>query len=168
MIKVISSFFFLMVLVSAGAVYSTKEAAENLEVQKRLLSAKILKDRAAIKVLRAEMAYLSQPARLKKLSNRFLALSPYGSYQMAHNINSIAARGEAVRVSIPLDEFPLLLPQEKPRFQESRYKEPLVQVAYEPKAIEKKTMLKSPKKSNRNIKKIGFYERMSLKLEKGE
>ncbi len=168
MIKVISSFFILMVMVSAGAVYSTKEAAENLEAQKSLLSAKILKDRAAIKVLKAEMAYLSRPARLQKLSNRFLALSPYGAYQMADSMNTIAARGTAARASLPLDDFPLLLPQEKPRFQKKKYKEPLVQVAYEPRAIVKRSTPKLQMKPSRIIKKIGFYERMSLKLEKAE
>lgn len=59
MIKVVASFFVLMVMISAATVYSLKETTKQLEARKQELAAKILKDRNAIKVLRAEMAYLS-------------------------------------------------------------------------------------------------------------
>ncbi|PCI47400.1 MAG: hypothetical protein COB49_07240 [Alphaproteobacteria bacterium] len=143
MIRIVAGFFILMVMISAGTVYSLKETTERLEARKMQLSALILKDRAAIRVLRAEMAYLSQPERLQKLSRRFLALAPLRSYQMADNMNGIAGRGDFKRLSYPVDEFPLLLPREKPAFR---------------KIIRKKI----------KVRRAGFYERISLKLGDGE
>ncbi len=156
MIKIVASFFVLMVMISAGTVYSLKETTERLEARKTQLSAKILKDRAAIKVLRAEMAYLSQPERLQKLSRRFLALSPSRSYQMADNITSIAGRENFKLAAFPVDEFPVLMPQEKPTFQKKKYNTQVTLASYP----EKKKM----KIKNSRLKEGNFYERISLKL----
>jgi len=164
MIKVVSSFFIMMVIISAGTVYSLKEATDQLEARKQQLSANILKDRAAIKVLRAEMAYLSQPERLQKLSQRFLVLSPYGSDQMAQRITSIATRENQKKVALSADDFPILLPQEKPAFQEKK-------PAFQGKKTGSKAILVSYPTENihkphkEKEKKIDFYERISLKLE---
>jgi len=144
MIRVVAGFFIVMVMISAATVYSLKETTQQLKAHKQQLSADILKDRAAIKVLRAEMAYLSQPARLEKLSRRFLALSPARADQMAKSVTSIAGRENFKQVAFPVDEFPLLLPQEKPAFK-------------------KKTVIRQPR-----VRKAGFYDRISLKLEKNE
>jgi len=162
MIKVVAGFFVLMVMISAGTVYSLKETTERLEARKHQLSARILTDRAAIKVLRAEMAYLSQPARLQKLSRRFLALTPSRSYQMAESVNSIAGRQDAQQVSTPVDAFPLLLPQEKPAFEKKKYN--TQQVSYSPQRLP----VEHPRIKNPKIEKTGFYERISLKLEKSQ
>lgn len=158
MIKIVAGFFVVMVMISAGTVYSLKETTERLEARKMQLSAKILKDRAAIKVLRAEMAYLSQPIRLQKLSRRFLALTPSRSYQMAYDVTSISGREGNKLVSYPVDAFPLLLPQEKPAFQKKKYI-PRVTLATYP--VKKKRQFKK-------IKKSSFYERISLKLGEGQ
>jgi len=154
MIKIVASFFVLMVIISAGTVYSLKETTQRLEARKMQLSASILKDRAAIKVLRAEMAYLSQPQRLQKLSRRFLALTPSRSYQMAEGVTSIAGRENFKLVSFPVDEFPLLIPQEKPTFQKKKFNSRVV-------------LASSPvkrKQEYKKVKKTNFYERISLKL----
>jgi len=166
MIKVVMCFFVLMVMISAGTVYSLKETTERLEARKHQLSAEILKDRAAIKVLRAEMAYLSQPDRLQKLSERFLALTAIKSDQLTVSgptsspISSIAVRENLELVSFPVDDFPLLLPQEKPEFKKGRYNRPVQLISY-PAMAAKKNPASRPKT-------VSFYDRISLKIGDGE
>lgn len=167
MIKIVAGFFIMMVVISAGAVYSLKETTERLEARKQQLSAKILKDRSSIKVLRAEMAYLSQPERLQKLSKRFLALSPSRAYQMTSSVNAIAGRDDMKLVSLPADEFPVLLPQEKPEFQRKKFDQSVVLATYPLKPtgqkakVVKASFVKTSLKPN--VKK-SFYERISLKV----
>ena len=164
MIKVVGSFFILMVMISAGTVYSLKETTERLEAHKQELSAKILKDRNAIKVLRAEMAYLSQPERLKKLSSRFLALTPSHSDQMVMSVSGIAGRDEVKMVTQLVDEFPVLIPQEKPAFEQKRYHQKVHLATYPVAvAVEKREVPTLVKSSQ--VKKVSFYERISVKLE---
>lgn len=165
MIKVVASFFVLMVMISAGTVYSLKETTERLEAHKHQLSASILQDRAAIKVLRAEMAYLSQPARLQKLSRRFLDLVPSRSYQMAGGVSRITGRSDFKLVSLPVDEFPQLLPQEKPAFQKKRYQSQVTTVTHQ---VIKKSSLKKASLVKTKNRDVGFYERLSLKLGENE
>jgi len=125
MIRIVAGFFILMVMISAGTVYSLKETNESLEQQKEKLSSLILKDQAAIKVLRAEMAYLSRPQRLAQLSNRYLVLRPVRSDQMLSSVAGVATRMEdengtaregRILAGSMVDNFPVLLPQEKPDF----------------------------------------------------
>ena len=175
MIKVVVGFFVLMVMISAGTVFSLKETTERLEARKQQLSSLILKDRSAIKVLRAEMAYLSQPDRLQKLSRRFLALSPSRSDQMVDNVNAIASREDFQMARMPADVFPLLLPQDKPAFHKKKYqqrefKAPVVLVSYPAmkKQPLKKTHVQKVHVQKVRAKKAGFYERISLKLGEGE
>lgn len=160
MIKIVAGFFILMVVISAGTVYSLKETTKQLSARKQQLSADLLKDRAAIKVLRAEMAYLSEPGRLQKLSTRFLALSTIKTNQLALSLalslGSIAGRENIELASYPVDDFPVLLPQDKPAFKKENYDKKIIFVSY-------------PLEQEKNIQKTvvrqgGFYERISLKL----
>lgn len=163
MIKIVAGFFIMMVVISAGAVYSLKETTERLEARKQQLSAKILKDRSSIKVLRAEMAYLSQPERLQKLSKRFLALSPSKAYQMTHSLNAIAGRDDRTLVSLQADEFPVLLPQEKPKFQKKKYEGRVTLASYPLNSSDRKAKVVKANVIKTNVKK-SFYERISLKV----
>lgn len=154
MIRIMAGFFVVMVMISAGTVYSLKETAQRLELRKKQLSAQILTDRNAIKVLRAEMAYLSQPDRLQQLSRRFLALGPMRSDQMARSVNSIARRAEFSLTFLPMDEFPLLLPRSKPPYQSEKY--------------DLKPAMVSQRKKTVKKDEGSFYERISLKIEGSE
>lgn len=168
MIKIVGGFFALMVMISAGTVYSLKEATERLDARKAQLSAQILKDRAAIKVLRAEMAYLSQPDRLQKLSERFLALRPARSFQMAEDVRALAGREAMQQVSLPVDAFPVLLPQTKPEVRTKRPDRTVPQTTYSHSAGVRKAAHEVRVQKKAEVKKASFYERISVKLEEEE
>ncbi|MBT6329295.1 MAG: hypothetical protein HOJ34_05885, partial [Kordiimonadaceae bacterium] len=53
MIKIFAAFALLTVMISTASVYNLKQATYDLEEKKRDISAQILKDREAIKVLKA-------------------------------------------------------------------------------------------------------------------
>ena len=163
MIRIVASFAVLLVMVSAGAVYNLKEATEQLEERKRELAGKILEDKAAIKVLRAEMAYLSRPERLQRLSDRFLALKQTENLQLTSSLDDIAGRGEVRTTRLPADNFQLLLPQAKPEQVPDKYYTAPVKVAErrdEMQAAVKKKPEQAPRKS--------FFERIMVKLDKNQ
>lgn len=114
MIKIFAAFTILTVMISTVSVYSLKQATYNLEEKKRDIRAKILMDREEIKVLKAEMSYLSRPARLERLSRRHLVLAATTTDQLALNVGSLTMRNNIQLASRPVDNFQLLLPREKP------------------------------------------------------
>lgn len=114
MIKVFAAFAILTVMISTASVYNLKQATYDLEEKKRDISAQILKDREAIKVLKAEMAYLSRPERLERLGRRHLALESTATEQIAADITELTVRDNVQLVKMPVDNFQLLLPRQKP------------------------------------------------------
>ncbi|WP_321397723.1 cell division protein FtsL [Emcibacter sp.] len=163
MIRIVASLAVLLVMISAGAVYNLKEATERLEERKRDLATRILEDKAAIKVLRAEMAYLSRPERLQRLSERFLALKPSGNMQMVSSLDQVSGRGEVLTASLPVDNFRLLLPQAKPGDVPDKYRAAPVIVASKAGELQvraEKPAVQAPKKS--------FFDRIMVKLEKNQ
>lgn len=172
MIKIIAGFAVLMVMISAGAVYQLKQTTDALDTKKNQISSLILKDQAAIKVLKAEMAYLSRPARLERLSQRFLALGPGQNNQMISSAADITQRGDVMLASFPVDDFRLLLPRQKPK------KQPRIIIAKKyiespqpsPELMPSTDLMQasvSPKKDKDfPVKPKNFYERMIAKLDK--
>ena len=114
MIRIFAGFAVLTVMISVVSVYNLKQATEQLEDRKHSIGTDILKDREAIKVLRAEMAYLSRPERLERLSKRYLALNTTQTDQMEKEFTGLAVRDSVQMVSLPIDNFQLLLPRQKP------------------------------------------------------
>ena len=114
MIKIFAAFAILTVMISIGSVYSLKQATYNLEEKKRDIRAKILMDREEIKVLKAEMSYLSRPERLERLSRRHLVLAATTTNQLAQDVGSLTIRDNIQLASRPVDNFQLLLPRQKP------------------------------------------------------
>ena len=114
MIKIFAAFALLTVMISTASVYNLKQATYDLEEKKRDISAQILKDREAIKVLKAEMAYLSRPERLERLSRRHLVLDATQNEQIASNLNELTVRDNIQMVNMPVDNFQMFLPRQKP------------------------------------------------------
>lgn len=114
MIKIFALFTILTVIISTAAVYNLKQETYDLEEEKRTISAKILKDREAIKVLKAEMAYLSRPERIERLSKRHLVLASTTNEQMVAGVSGLSERENIQMVSLPIDNFRPFLPRPKP------------------------------------------------------
>lgn len=114
MIKIFAAFAILTAMISTASVYNLKQATYDLEEKKRDISAQILKDREAIKVLKAEMAYLSRPERLERLSRRHLVLDATQNEQLAADLNELTVRDNIQMVNLPVDNFQLFLPRQKP------------------------------------------------------
>lgn len=114
MIKIFAAFAILTVMISTASVYNLKQATYDLEEKKRDIGTQILKDREAIKVLKAEMAYLSRPERLERLSRRHLVLDATNTEQIASDVSAVTVRDNLQMVSLPIDNFQLLLPRQKP------------------------------------------------------
>ena len=91
--------------VAAGyATIQFKYEVQALERELTQLDAKILRHQKAIHVLKAEWAYLNEPARLERLSRRYLDLSPVRGSQIL-DLASLPGRatGEAEPVLPPSD-----------------------------------------------------------------
>jgi len=98
MIRLIVVTAFLFSLLSVGLV-AVKSRVQEMETQLATLKSDIKEDRTAIRVLKAEWSHLNDPARLKRLAETYLHLSPVTSGQIA----SITA-------------LPYAEPDETPRF----------------------------------------------------
>ena len=114
MIRIFAAIAVLTVMISTASVYNLKQATYDLEEKKQDISAQILKDRQAIKVLKAEMAYLSRPDRLERLSRRHLVLDATKNEQLVVDLNELTVRGDVQMANMPVDNFQLLLPRQKP------------------------------------------------------
>ncbi|MBT5186123.1 MAG: hypothetical protein HOH19_02245 [Kordiimonadaceae bacterium] len=114
MIKFFAALAILTVMISMASVYNLKQETYDLEETKRTISAQILKDRQAIKVLKAEMAYLSRPERLERLSRRHLVLDATQNEQLVSTLGELSIRENVMVANLPVDNFQMLLPRQKP------------------------------------------------------
>ena len=165
MIKIFAAFAILTVMISTASVYNLKQATYDLEEKKRGISAQILKDREAIKVLKAEMAYLSRPERLERLSRRHLVLDATHNEQIATDLNELTVRDNIQMVNMPIDNFQMFLPRQKPdplRAERSNK----VFVAAENITVASFTNENEKKEDIQNVKfeKISLYERILAKI----
>jgi len=100
MIRLVVVTTLLFSILSAGLV-AVKSRVQDMETRLATLQSNIKDDRTAIRVLKAEWSHLNDPARLKRLAQTYLHLSPVTSGQIA----SISA-------------LPYAEPDDTPRFAE--------------------------------------------------
>jgi hypothetical protein len=108
----------LLVLVSFelyNGVHRVKAKAQALAQVK----SEIMREREAIRVLKAEWSYLNQPERLQALARRHLALAPTGASQIVV-LTSLPVRGEGTPPIVDASDLPprvvsgVPLPRPKP------------------------------------------------------
>src|SRR4029078_10696824 len=102
MLRPITLFWIVLTIVAGYATLQFKYNVQALEHELTQLDRKILRHQQDIHMLKAEWAYLKEPARLEKLSRRYLDLSPARGSQMI-DLASLPGRaaGEAEPVLAP-------------------------------------------------------------------
>jgi len=165
MIRIFAAIAVLTVMISTASVYNLKQATYDLEEKKQDISAQILKDRQAIKVLKAEMAYLSRPDRLERLSRRHLVLDATKNEQLVVDLNELTVRGDVQMANMPVDNFQLLLPRQKPnpltfvKINEKQNKAADVRLASYANSAEKQNVILKKEPEQKSL-----YERILAKI----
>lgn len=110
----------MMVIVMAGGLYQLKHAVEAKDQIVQQLHQNYLEDQRAIRVLKAEWAYLNSPIYLQELAGRHLRLRPTAPSQILRSPSVIPMRrGLSARLA------PRIAPRIAPR-PEYRYPAPRV------------------------------------------
>jgi hypothetical protein len=92
MLRLGTLFWIGLAIVAGYATIQFKYDVQALERELTQLDAKILRHQEAIHVLKAEWAYLNEPARLERLSRSYLDLSPLRGSQIV-DLASLPGRG---------------------------------------------------------------------------
>ena len=95
MLRLGTLFWIGLAIVAGYATIQFKYDVQALERELAQLDAKILRHQEAIHVLKAEWAYLNEPARLERLSRSYLDLSPSAAARSWIWPRSQTAEGEA-------------------------------------------------------------------------
>lgn len=104
-----------LVIVMAGGLYQLKQGVEAKDQIVQQLHQNYIEDQRAIRVLKAEWAYLNSPAYLQELAGRHLRLRPTAPSQIIRSPSLIPLRrGLGVRVA-PRPDFRYPAPRTKPR-----------------------------------------------------
>jgi cell division protein FtsL len=96
--KMINYLGISIIFIAAYCLFAIKKEVQDLNYQLAETSKQINEERNGLNILKAEFAYLSAPARLKKLSDTHLELSSVKTTQMIQN---------------PLNEHPKIASDEK-------------------------------------------------------
>ncbi len=109
----------MMVIIMAGGLYQLKHAVEAKDQIVQQLHQNYLEDQRAIRVLKAEWAYLNSPIYLQELAGRHLRLRPTAPSQILRSPSVIPMRrGLSARLApriAPRSEYRYPAPREKPR-----------------------------------------------------
>ncbi len=105
----------IMVVVMAGGLYQLKHAVEAKDQIVQQLHQNYIEDQRAIRVLKAEWAYLNSPVYLQELAGRHLRLRPTAPSQILRSPGVIPLRaGLSARLApAPGNKYPA--PRAKPR-----------------------------------------------------
>tara|TARA_R110002095_G_scaffold127011_5_gene110091 strand:+ start:7693 stop:8058 length:366 start_codon:yes stop_codon:yes gene_type:complete len=83
MIRLLNVFSVVLVVAVSIGLYNLKYKVEEQERIKAALAQEILNEQDAVRILRAEWSYLTQPERLQSLADRHLDLAPLTAAQIA-------------------------------------------------------------------------------------
>lgn len=83
MLRLLTLIGLVLLAVVTSGLYGIAQRVQHLEREAARLERDIAREQNALRVLRAEWAYLTEPARLQELSARFLDLAPVSARQMA-------------------------------------------------------------------------------------
>lgn len=72
-----------LLILAAYGLYLVKWEVRELKRQNTLLTAEIMQEKEAIRVLEAEWAYLTRPQRLRQLADKYLELGVINGMQLA-------------------------------------------------------------------------------------
>jgi hypothetical protein len=72
----------ILVLIAFGGLFYMKFTVEEKEQQLSAMKAEYLADQKALRVLKAEWAYLNSPEYLQTMAEKYLMLKPIGSKQV--------------------------------------------------------------------------------------
>ena len=94
----------LLVTAAVGVLFYTSHQTEELETELEARHRAVLSEREAIRVLRAEWAYLNEPGRLRELARRHTPLGPAMPVQIVATVDEIpfALPGLGVLPGLPL------------------------------------------------------------------
>ncbi|MEM9495645.1 MAG: hypothetical protein AAGA09_06540 [Pseudomonadota bacterium] len=106
MIRITTIFLCLLLAVAAAGRYRAEEEVRNTRSDIREIETDMVKERRAIQMLRAEVAYLENPERLAKIADAKTALRPTESRQIMTADEFVASFGDAPAVSAPTRRTP--------------------------------------------------------------
>ena len=98
MIRRSTVFWTVLLVAVATGLYVLKNRVHDLEDRLQRLNREIIAEQEAIHVLKAEWAYLNQPARLDDLARRHLGLVPESAKQVI-DLADLPLQGEAATVA---------------------------------------------------------------------
>lgn len=91
MIRTHALIWTVLVAAAAGVLFYTSHQAQELEAELEAGHRAVIAEREAIRVLRAEWAYLNEPGRLRELARRHTPLGPAMPAQIVTGIDDIPA-----------------------------------------------------------------------------
>lgn len=81
--------YIIVLILSVSFLFTIKYKVQNLSKELRVLNAEIISEKQNIHVLKAEFTYLSNPKRIKSLSDAHLNLKPVKSSQIYRDASEI-------------------------------------------------------------------------------
>lgn len=103
----------LLVLVLAGSgLFNLKYKVENKSRELKSIQKQLQDDQRAIRVLKAEWAYLNRPDNIQSLAVKYLGLQPVRSKHIYGGMSALPWRVAGGKIDAPLVDFVLSQPEE--------------------------------------------------------
>lgn len=110
MMRILNIIAVILIVAAGVSLYQLKYNTQRLQQDVAGLRQQIAGDNEAIKVLRAEWTYLSQPGRIEALGSRYLALKPVSAGQAIASLDEIPFRADPHAVVAQVDDFRQVTP----------------------------------------------------------